>query len=284
MVDIPLPRSRTLSHVLSLYATEMLPTTTTRTQYQRRLLFAHWQHTLGDMPLAAVTPSVLHCWRNDLLCQGLAPRTVQQRMFQLQRVLGWAQRQGWLATNPMRAVEKPKPLPEPPRVLTPAERQRLLTVCEASTHPHLYAMVLLSLSTGLQKGQVQSLTWDAVHLDGCRSVLYVTRGGAGRALPLEEGMVEVLAVKQRTRDPAVPWVFPRRDGQQPITFQRAWHNARIKAGLPGYRFDWLRYLAPRTLRLALLAGAVWQWGSEAVAWGVEATAALLSVVVMWSGL
>jgi integrase len=279
------PAPRTVTDLLSSFSAEVLPSTTPIIQYQVGCLFRQWKKTFGVLPLHALTPSVCHRWREGLLRRGLAPRTVKERMAQLQRVLGWATRQGWLDSNPLCRVEKPNPPSTPPRLLTPQEHQRLLAACRASTHPHLYAMVLLSLDTGLQKAQVQQLRWDEVTLDGPRSVVCLTHGRQQRPLPLGAEVVDVLQQKYVARDPAVPWVFARRDGRAPITFQRAWHNTRLKAGLPGYRFDALRHTAPsRLVRLVLWGMLLWLWGDDVLAWGIEASAGVLGVMATFSGL
>jgi integrase len=279
------PGPRTVSHLLSSYTTHVVPHRTPRTQYQLRCLFTHWHHTLGGLPLSTLTPAVFHRWRDGLLRQGLAPRTVHQRMAELQRVLTWATTQGWLESNPLRVVAKPTPPVTPPRLLTPAEHQRLLDACRASTHPHLHGMVLLSLHAGLQKAQVQHLLWDEVTLDGPHPALQVTRHDQRTQCSLSGELLAVLQQKFRTRDPAVPWVFPRRDGQPPSTFQRAWHTARVTAGLPGYRFDALRAAAPaRVLRLLLWGTLLWHWGDAVLAWGMEMSADVLGVLATMSGL
>ncbi|MCH9625140.1 MAG: hypothetical protein S4CHLAM123_03090 [Chlamydiales bacterium] len=70
---------------------------------------------------------------------------------------------GWLHAAPMKRVRKLKEPQGRIRFLDDDERARLLASCKQSKNPHLYAIVVLALSTGMRKGEIVNLQWSEAY-------------------------------------------------------------------------------------------------------------------------
>lgn len=119
------------------------------------------------------------------------------------------------------------------------EAERLLQACE----PALYPIVLTAIHTGMRKGELLGLTWEAVDLTHGFIRLKQTKNGKARALPLNETLWGLFS-QLRTR-PDVPWVFHDVDGRRYLDVRHAFERACAAAGLTDFHFHDLRIPLPR---------------------------------------
>jgi integrase len=93
--------------------------------------------------------------------------TVNRELSLLRRVLGVAQREGWITKNPFSsgdplisvADEKKRE-----RILSKEEEQRLLDAC-IGHRAHLKAIIICALDTGMRQGEIFSLKWKNINFD-----------------------------------------------------------------------------------------------------------------------
>ena len=120
------------------------------------------------------------------------------------------------------------------------ERKRLLDACKASDNEHLYPVVVFALSTGARKGEILGLTLSDLDPARDTAILRDTKNGDTRAAPvvlrlrtvLEGQIAKVTAFYEALEGaPKTRWLFPRRDGLEPIDIRKAWENARDAAKL-----------------------------------------------------
>src|SRR5207249_5892945 len=101
------------------------------------------------------------------------------------------------------------------RYLLDDERDRLFAACKASQSPDLYAFVLLALSTGMRRGEIEHLEWRDVDLARGVITLRDSKNGTRRGIPLRGPIVKVLRSRANgTGDRAL--VFPGVDPQRPV--------------------------------------------------------------------
>jgi integrase len=227
-------RSATLADLIDEYS----PTAKRSTQ----ALLRHWRGTLGSLRLRDVTPIIIAKQRDLLLGaptrsfrqKKLRPRsasTVLHYLCALSSAFRFGMRElQWCDTNPVTNVSKPAPSRWRTRFLSDDERMALLKECEG--HPHLYAAVLLSVTTGIRAGELYRLTW--ANVDECErwAVLPLTKNGDARGVPLTDQVIA--ALKQ----------LPRSDNCLfPFDLTKSWRGALNRAGIANFRWHDLRHSA-----------------------------------------
>ena len=107
---------------------------------------------------------------------------------------------------------------------------------------HLTPMVLLSLNTGLRRGEVFNLTWD--HVNFQTRILTVdgkgTKTRQTRHIPLNDEALAVLRA-WRAQSTSEGFVFPGKKGHRLDNVRKAWAGVLHKAGITGFRWHDLRH-------------------------------------------
>jgi integrase len=246
-------RKRTVADAIDRYLEVTLPRAKHRknADEQTRLL-AVWKELIGDRALVSLTPAVIAEKRDALAKrtnragEAISGATVNRHLTALSAVLTVATKEyGWLQKNPVANVSRLADSKGRERFLSEAERQALLTACDASTCDALGPVVRLALATGARKGELMSLDWASVNLER-RTVRFVdTKNGDNRTVPLAPTAVEVLKAWRKGRLP-VGLVFPLTiDG-----IDKPWREARAEAGLGDFRFHDLRHSAASYLAMS----------------------------------
>lgn len=94
------------------------------------------------------------------------PGTVANELSVFRHLLRLAQEWGYLANVPK--VKLPKRSEGRFRYLQSDEIARLLEACPESRNPHLGAIVVIALNTGMRRGEILGLEWDRVDLATAR--------------------------------------------------------------------------------------------------------------------
>lgn len=165
---------------------------------------------LDGLPaLAKATPEELRR-RLAKVGERVAARTVNYYRTALHGFFGWLRREGrWLsnpidAVPPVKVVEKTRER----RALTATELARLL----AASPPDRAAVYLLAATTGLRRGELKTLEWARVDLDGATVTVRASLSKSRReaVLPLRHEAVEALrALRARQSADGCGKVFDR---------------------------------------------------------------------------
>lgn len=249
-------RRRTLAELINRYQTEVLPTKP-KSAVKQFAQLEWWRHELGALTLANVTPDVLAECRNRLLRgpgrkgQTRSPSTVVRYMAALSHVFTVAVREyGWIESNPLRKVTKPKEATGRTRFLSDAERERLLEACRYSNSTFLYPVVVTALATGMRQGEILGLRWDDVDLRSGTITLLETKNGEVRVVPLTGHALDVMRSHGKVRRLDSPLVFPsRRDAAAPWSPRASWNEALRQADIQDFRFHDLRHSAASYLAM-----------------------------------
>jgi integrase len=125
------------------------------------------------------------------------------------------------------------------RFLSDDERERLLAACKASKWPKLYLLVLLAITTGARRGELQRLRWADIDFERCVASVDETKNGDRRVLPLTPPVIEEL---RRFEGALGELLFPSsRRPDTPFNNVPAWQIAVKAAGLRDFRFHDLRH-------------------------------------------
>ena len=169
----------------------------------------------------------------------------------------------WIGANPMEGVSKLKENNARTRYLDDkgerSELARLLEACRISESEHLYAVVLLLLTTGARAQEALGLQWRDVDFDVGTVTFRHTKNGEIRVVALDDTVAELLRPR---RGIGSALVFPGpRDRSKPADIRSAWETALRRAGIADFRVHDLRhtaasFLAMEGASLAELAGVL----------------------------
>ena len=151
----------------------------------------------GWPTLRSVQPSTVTPFLASLKGQGLAPKTINEYLNAANAFLNWCVQQGRLLANPLANVTRTDQTVKmrKRRALTVEEVQRLLSV--AGPRRLLY---LVAVTTGIRRGELETLQWNDVHLDGIRPFIALraetTKARRADSVPLRQ---DVAAELRRAR-------------------------------------------------------------------------------------
>ena len=228
------------------------PRTAANTLEKLKRLFATWL----TEPLSTITVERIESWKIQRVNAGRVATTVMRDIFTLSSVLRRAVRVGKLKDNPVRWVDKPSIDRRPKiRYLDEPEESRLRAALNArdaemraaresgnerrqDRHEellpplphfgdHLTPAVLLSMNTGLRRGELLKLRWSSVDFD--RRLLTVEGGTAKnrqtRHIPLNDEAMSMLT-RWREQSGKGPRVF-----DIVTSFNTAWPHLLERAGI-----------------------------------------------------
>ena len=228
---------------------------------------------LMDRPLNEIGLWVLEKWRSEQLKNGKAGTTINRDVNALKSCLSKAVEWEVLDAHPLRKL-RPISTDKLPRVryLTKEEEhelrnalrrrdcrirnkrrngngwRRMRHIAElpdlSDQHyvDHLRPMVLLTLNTGLRRGEIFCLRWADVDLS--RNSMTIRGGtaksGRTRYIPLNP---EVALTLQRWKSSTTysDWVFPAKDGGRLTSIRTSWHTVLRDAKINDFRWHDLRH-------------------------------------------
>lgn len=228
-------------------------------------LFGDWY----EFPLSAITSKLIDEWKAKR-SEKVTKSTLMRDLQTLSGVLEHACNVGGdLTANPMRKVSKPK-LDRTPKVrfFDAMEEGRLRAVLEArdiekrsgrdrtNEHrrirhrkprsaltyygDHMTPVVLLTMNTGLRRGELKRLLWSDVCLDVGHEMLSIqgsnTKSSQSRHIQLNTEACEVLGRWREQSGPRADYVFP-----QMKAARTAWEGILARAQIKRFRFHDLRH-------------------------------------------
>lgn len=122
------------------------------------------------------------------------------------------------------------------RYLTMEECNKLLDACLA---PHMRAMVTMALHTGMRRGEILNLQWPDLDFASGDILIRDSKNGQARHVPMDSTVRDLLSGYIPTSGSS--HVFPSASGGRLSTVQKAFRDARIRAGMPDLHFHDLRH-------------------------------------------
>ena len=247
----------------------------------------HLDKKLGDL-----TPWIVERWRAARIKGGTKASTVNRDLADLKSSLTKAALWGLIEANPIAAVKRSRvDNSRSPRFLSADEETRLRYALEDreerirferdsanawraargyETFPdlrqcafadHLKPIVLVSLQTGMRRGEVFALTWQSIDLDVGRITVHgaTAKSGMTRHIPLNS---EARAVLRGWRDmidracdvghnrPPAGLVFPGQTGAPLNNVRRSWEGVLQAAHITRFRWHDLRHTFASKLVMA----------------------------------
>ena len=155
--------------------------------------------------------------------------TINRKKAVLSSVFKFALSRGYVDTNIVRNVVVDDDTRRRDRVLSDAERQRLLKACQDSHWNKLHLLVLMAMTTGARKGELLSLRWCDVNFKENTAFLGDTKNGTSRELHFAP--VVMLELK-RLQEIGSGLIFPSPEiPSQSMDFRKAWSKALKAANI-----------------------------------------------------
>lgn len=224
--------STTLRELLDRYEKEVSPR---KRSHEREVSFLNtWRQTdLAARMVSRIRGSDVAALRDDWLKE-LAPASVLRRLQVLSHVFNTARKEWGMESlaNPVELIAKPAPANERERRVSSEELEAII---EASQSRFLAAMLRIAVQSAVRRGELVSLCWEHVHLDGDAPHLHLpmTKNGESRNVPLLPEVVEAIrwwrrrVVEEQGEDAARQGkVFPIRPDAVTRAFGRARDRAR----------------------------------------------------------
>lgn len=208
----------------------------------------------GATPLKDITPNRVEDFRmwllNPRIHRRLKRASANRYISLLRHSFYWAIQNGDADKNPVAALNK-KMLDEeqaPTRILESAEQSKLLSAMPG----YLRLMTIFALQTAARRGELLSLTWEAVHPENVE--LCDTKDSEKRSIRLSrdaKAVVELLCPREaKSKEFVFEPAVPRKTLIARI--RRDWNRAVKKSGIAKVRFHDLRHTA---LTRLVLTGA-----------------------------
>lgn len=151
-----------------------------------------------DHDVSNITTAMIAEWRDKRLKE-ISAGSVRRELSFLAAIFETVRREWqWIDVNPARDVKKPSLPRHRDRIYTDSE---IGLICDyLGDTPTKYA-VLISLETGMRRGEVAGLTWDSINLERRFITLTETKNGQKRHVPLSAKVVELLSSLPRNCNP-----------------------------------------------------------------------------------
>jgi integrase len=178
------------------------------------ILRVHLVPAFGKLRIDAIGPKEVETYKARKLTEGLSPKSVNNHLTVLRRVLALAVEWGKLRTVPViRWLRVPE---QPFDFLSFEEAARLVQAADSSLW---HTMIVVGLRTGLRQGELLALRWEDVDLTAGRllvrrsvvdGIIGTPKNGKGREVPLGEEVLRILKAFRHLRGPLV---FCAEDGR-----------------------------------------------------------------------
>ncbi len=163
------------------------------------------------------------------------PATVNREMGCLRHMMRRAVKWKHLARNPISEWEPLEEAPGRTRFASEDEIERLLAACEKSRSRYLRPFVLVSMNTGMRRGEILSLMRPQIDWANRIATIAKTKNGEEGKVPLNETAMEALRSLPIRIDGRL---FPFKDGDAVST---AFRRACERAGIKNFRLHDLRH-------------------------------------------
>jgi integrase len=249
-------KKTTLGDLIPRYIAEVLPSMKGATDDTIRLK-AICRRPICRNSIASLSPAKIAEYR-DLKLKEVAPGTVVKELAYLSSIINHRRRErGIHANNPVALVRKPTQPKGRERVLSLAERERLLAELQPTGRRNTWmpTLVILALQTAMRRSELLALRWGDINLDGRTATLQMTKNGESRIVPLSTTAIQTFTSMPQSVCGAV---FPITSCALAANFDKAVERAK----LPDLHFHDLRHTAitnmadklPNVIELAAVSG------------------------------
>lgn len=218
--------------------------------HDRVRLVLWWEKHLGKYLLSDITPELI---RDTLKPKkSLAPATYNKHLAVLSAILDYATLlqeddsilEQYIDDNPCKHVRSLKVNNKIVRYLSDEEKPRLLKAAK-NIGGKFYLKVLMALTTGMRKGELERLCWQDIDFDKGLALLADTKNGMPRHTPIPNIIMDEL---KKHREIGSSLLFPSStDPNKPFDYKKQWANCLKAANIKNFRWHDMRHDVASTL-------------------------------------
>jgi integrase len=220
--------------------------------HDRVRLVLWWEQRLGKSLLSDITPELVR----DILKQkkSQAPATYNKHLAVLSAILDYATLQQeddsimdqYIDDNPCKRVRSLKLDNKIVRYLSDEEKPRLLKAAK-EIGGKFYLKVLMALTTGMRKGELERLRWHDIDFDKGLAILSDTKNGTPRHTPIPNIIIDQL---KKHREIGNKLLFPSGvDINKPFDYKKQWVKCLCAADINNFRWHDMRHDTASTLAM-----------------------------------
>lgn len=168
--------------------------------------------------------------------------TANRDLALLRYMFNLAVKWGMLAKSPVTGVKQYKEDDRPMRVLSVAEERALLRAAPL----HLRTIIFAALNTGMRRGELLSLQWDAVDLEHRTITVCYSKSGRVRHIPVNKALWKMLREARPTDAQGAVFTYK---GKPVADIKTAFLKSVARAGIRECRFHDLRHTFATRLAL-----------------------------------
>lgn len=147
-----------------------------------------------DMLISAITIDTVETWFNG---RNEAPMTRRGSVGRLSSLFSFAERRGWIASNPIRRLEPIRIDRKAPKILTVEQAQRLMEFA-MYREPRSLAFFTLALFAGIRPQELEGVTWANVGATTVTVDAAASKVRRRRIVQLSENAVEWIGFARET--------------------------------------------------------------------------------------
>lgn len=240
-------KKRTFAELIDRYIEKELPKNPKGYKKQKMML-TWWKAQLGKYFLCHIASPLIAELRDKLLSEVTyrhklrTPSTTNRWLAALSRVCTVAVKEyQWLKINPVKDIQRPRENKAKDRYLEKDEINRLLTSCQKSKSPHLFAVVSFLLASGARKSEVLGIKVGDIDFNRATATFRATKNGESRTIHLSQNVLDILRNEKEKRVVISEYFFPCMNGKKPADIREAFERAVADAGLNNVTLHTLRH-------------------------------------------
>jgi len=203
--------------------------------YECRLRY--WDKSLGDREVDSITKAEIVKLLRELP-KHLSNTSINKYKRAASAVFNYAITKDYLSESPVKNIKSLEESGGRLRYLSNEEKTSLLEACRHSHWNKLYLIVLMAITTGARKGELERLKWSDIDFDRGLAYVHQTKNGEPRVLPLTK---QVLSEMDRIGRDAELIFNSSIKPNKPYEFRKEWIKALRRVDIKDFRFHDLRH-------------------------------------------
>ncbi len=218
--------------------------------HDRVRLVLWWENQIGKVLLLEITPELI---REKLKQKkSKAPATYNKHLVVISAILDFGMLQQeddditeqYIDENPSKRVRSLKVSNKRVRYLSDEEKPCLLKSAKA-IGGKFYLKVLMALTTGMRKGELEQLRWNDIDFDRGLAILHDTKNGTSRHTPIPNVIMDLIKSHRQIGNTLL---FPSTTNpDKPYDYKKQWANCLKEANITEFRWHDMRHDTASTL-------------------------------------